>query len=192
MRTKGKRNFWCILSLVGCFLIGLGGCSASTREESSLLSQSSSSGIESSLSESESDHRGQESIKPNQKEEEGMNVSVFYVTVNGVTFSAVFAENAGAQALKEELRKGPITIQMDDYGGFEKVGSLGKTLPTANAQTTTKAGDIVLYQGNQIVIFYGSNSWSYTRLGRVENRNGWEKALSSGSVSVTFSLTKEP
>lgn len=192
MRTKGKRNFWCILSLVGCFLIGLGGCSASTREESSLLSQSSSSGIESSLSESESDHRGQESIKPNQKEEEGMNASVFYVTVKGVTFSAVFAENAGAQALKEELRKGPITIQMDDYGGFEKVGSLGKTLPTANAQTTTKSGDIVLYQGNQIVIFYGSNSWSYTRLGRVENRNGWEKALSSGSVSVTFSLTKEP
>ena len=83
MRTKGKRNFWCILSLVGCFLIGLGGCSASTREESSLLSQSSSSGIESSLSESESDHRGQESIKPNQKEEEGMNASVFLCNGQG-------------------------------------------------------------------------------------------------------------
>lgn len=192
MRTKGKRNFWCILSLVGCFLIGLGGCSASTREESSRLSQSYSSGTESSLSESESDHMGQESSQSDQKEDEGMNTSVFYVTVNDMTFSAVFAENVGAQALKEELEKGPITIQMDDYGGFEKVGSLGKNLPTANTQTTTEAGDIVLYQGNQIVIFYGSNSWSYTRLGRVENRNGWEEALGSGSVSVTFSLTKEP
>ena len=192
MRRKKKVNFWRILSLVGCFLIALGGCSASTREESSLFSQGSSSQKESSLSEPESDHMGQESSQSDQKEDEGMNTSVFYVTVNDMTFSAVFAENVGAQALKEELEKGPITIQMDDYGGFEKVGSLGKNLPTANTQTTTEAGDIVLYQGNQIVIFYGSNSWSYTRLGRVENRNGWEEALGSGSVSVTFSLTEKP
>ena len=77
---------------------------------------------------------------------------------------------------------------MRDYGGFEKVGPLGQSLPTSNSQTTTQSGDIVLYQGNQVVIFYGSNTWSYTRLGRIDNLSGWEEALGRGDVSVTFSL----
>ena len=76
---------------------------------------------------------------------------------------------------------------MNDYAGFEKVGSLGKSLPTRNRQTTTQPGDIVLYNGDQIVVFYGSNSWSYTRLARIQDLTGWEKALGNGSVEVTFS-----
>ena len=117
-----------------------------------------------------------------------MEQTAFYVTVGGTTFSATFADNSGAQALKELLADGDITIEMSDYAGFEKVGSLGQSLPTSNSQTTTQAGDIVLYQGNQIVIFYGSNSWSYTRLGKIDDLTGWTEALGSGSVSVTFSL----
>ena len=81
-----------------------------------------------------------------------------------------------------------MTIQMSDYAGFEKVGALGTSLPTSNSQTTTQAGDIVLYQGNQIVLFYGSNSWSYTRLGTIDDLTSWTEALGSGDVSVTFSL----
>ena len=84
-----------------------------------------------------------------------------------------------------------LTIQMSDYGGFEKVGSLGQSLPTGNSQTTTQAGDIVLYQGNQVVIFYGSNSWSYTRLGKIDDLTGWEEALGGGDITVTFSLQGE-
>ena len=80
-------------------------------------------------------------------------------------------------------------ILMSDYSGFEKVGALGTSLPASNSQTTTQAGDIVLYNGNQIVVFYGSNSWSYTRLGHIDNLTGWEEALGSGDVMVTFSLT---
>ena len=117
-----------------------------------------------------------------------MEQTAFYVTVGGTTFSATFADNSGAQALKELLADGDITIEMSDYAGFEKVGSLGQSLPTSNSQTTTQAGDIVLYQGNQIVVFYGSNSWSYTRLGKIDDLTGWTEALGSGSVSVTFSL----
>lgn len=78
---------------------------------------------------------------------------------------------------------------MSDYSGFEKVGSLGTSLPASNSQTTTQAGDFVLYNGNQIVVFYGSNSWSYTRLGYIDNLTGWEEALGNGDVMVTFSLT---
>ena len=81
-----------------------------------------------------------------------------------------------------------MTLQLRDYAGFEKVGPLGQSLPTSDSQTTTQAGDIVLYQGDQIVIFYGSNSWSYTRLGKIEDLTGWAQALGNGSVSVTFSL----
>lgn len=127
-------------------------------------------------------------VSENQGEgETAMESDTFYVTVGGETFAATFADNAGAQALSELLAEGPITIQMSDYAGFEKVGALGQSLPTSNRQTTTRAGDIMLYQGNQIVLFYGSNSWSYTPLGRIHDLTGWEAALGSGDVSVTFS-----
>lgn len=91
-------------------------------------------------------------------------------------------------ALVEMMRESPVVIQMSDYSGFEKVGSLGTSLPTSNSQTTTQAGDIVLYNGNQIVIFYGSNSWNYTRLGYIDDLTGWEEALGRGDVTVIFSL----
>ena len=76
------------------------------------------------------------------------------------------------------------------YGGFEQVGSIGSTLPTSDKQMTTKAGDIVLYSGNQIVIFYGSNSWSYTKLGCISNKTVDELTdlLGKGNITVTLSL----
>lgn len=131
-------------------------------------------------------------LEENQGEEEDatMESDTFYVTVGEETFAATFADNSSAQALSELLAEEPITIQMSDYAGFEKVGALGQSLPTRNRQTTTQAGDIVLYQGNQIVLFYGSNSWSYTPLGRINDLTGWEAALGSGDISVTFSLTE--
>ena len=110
------------------------------------------------------------------------------VQVGGSTFTATLEENAAVEALVEMMENGPVTIQMRDYSGFEKVGPLGQSLPTSNQQTTTYAGDIVLYQGDQIVMFYGSNSWSYTRLGHIDDLTGWEEALGSGDVTVTFSL----
>lgn len=68
------------------------------------------------------------------------------------------------------------------------MGPLGQRLPASDAQTTTQSGDIVLYQGNQVVLFYGSNSWSYTRLGRIDDLTGWAEALGSGDILVTLSL----
>lgn len=112
------------------------------------------------------------------------------VEVGGESFTATLENNSAAAALAEMLRSEPLTIEMSDYAGFEKVGSLGTRLPASNAQTTTSAGDIVLYNCSQIVIFYGSNSWSYTRLGRIDDLDGWADALGSGDVTVTFSLTE--
>lgn len=104
------------------------------------------------------------------------------------TFTAALESNAAVDALVEMMNDAPVTIQMSDYSGFEKVGSLGTSLPSDDSRTTTHAGDIVLYNGNQIVIFYGSNSWSYTRIGKVDDLAGWEDALGSGDVTVTFAL----
>lgn len=89
-----------------------------------------------------------------------------YITVNGETRIATLADNAATDALCGMLAAGQVTINMRDYGGFEKVGDLPQSLPTSNSQITAQPGDIMLYQGYQMVIFYGNNSWSYTRLGR--------------------------
>lgn len=120
-----------------------------------------------------------------EEEETGMKMNV---EVNGTVFTAVLENNGAADALAEMMKDQPVTIQMRDYAGFEKVGPLGQNLPASDSRTTTQAGDIVLYQGNQIVIFYGSNTWSYTRLGKIEDLSGWEEALGRGDAAVTFSL----
>lgn|SRR5699024_7438277 len=110
------------------------------------------------------------------------------IEVNGSTFTATLADNAAADALVDWVEEGPVTLELSDYAGFEKVGPLGRSLPASDSQTTTHAGDIVLYQGDQIVLFYGSNSWSYTRLGHIDDLTGWEDALGGGDVTVTLSL----
>ncbi|MCQ2531381.1 MAG: hypothetical protein MJ093_01585 [Saccharofermentans sp.] len=110
------------------------------------------------------------------------------VTVGEYRFEVILEDNATTAELIKILEDGPIVIDMKDYSGFEKVGSLDRSLTRSDKQTTTHSGDIVLYNGNNIVIFYGSNSWSYTRIGRVEDLSDWEKALGSGDVTVEFSV----
>ena len=110
------------------------------------------------------------------------------VTVGSRTFTATLEKNVAVDAFVEMLKESDIKIKMSDYSGFEKVGSLGKTLPTDNSRITTKAGDIVLYNANQIVAFYGSNTWSYTKLAEIDDLTGWEDALGKDDVEITFSL----
>ncbi len=114
-----------------------------------------------------------------------------YFTIGNTTLAATLEDNTATAALKERLKTSPITIEMSDYGGFEKVGGLGFDLPTSNEQITTQPCDFVLYQGNQLVIFYGSNSWSYTRLGKITGVTSAQlkTVLGNGSVSVTLSLS---
>ncbi len=146
---------------------------------------SSENADESSVAMNFTDTAAETDIQNNTEENTVTNMNV---QVGDVVFSATLEENEAVSALVEMMRENPVVIQMSDYSGFEKVGSLGASLPASNSQTTTQSGDIVLYNGNQIVIFYGSNSWSYTRLGHIDDLTGWEEALGSGDVTVTFSL----
>lgn len=125
--------------------------------------------------------------QPNEQE-----VTKMYFTINGNKIEVTLEENSSVTALVEILKQGDITYTASDYGGSEKVGSLGHTLPTNNSKITTQAGDVILYSGNQIVLFYGSNSWSYTRLGKINGYTVSElKTLlgaGSGDVQITISL----
>ncbi len=94
-------------------------------------------------------------------------------------------DNPSAAALGKLL---PLTIPMSMYGGFEQVGPIGQSIESSDTRITTGCGDIVLYAGNQLVIFYGSNTWAYTRLGHIElSQEEITALLSGGSVSVTLS-----
>ena len=114
-----------------------------------------------------------------------------YITIDGKTLSVELVDNAATQTLVAALQEGDITYEAHDYGGFEKVGALGRSLPTNDTQTTTQAGDVILYSGNQIVLFYGSNSWSYTRLGRMEysSQAELESFLKAGQGNVMVKLS---
>ena len=115
------------------------------------------------------------------------------LTVNGSVLTATLVDNSSAEALKKLLANGPLTVQMSDYANMEKVGSLGTRLPTNDEQITTEAGDLILYQGNALVIYYAPNSWNFTRLGRINNVTAAElkRVLGGGNVSVTLTLGKE-
>ena len=97
-------------------------------------------------------------------------------------------ENASVDALRQLCADAPLTIELSMYGGFEQVGPLGTSLPHSDVQTTTTAGDIVLYNGSQIVVFYGSNSWDYTRLGHIADQTAEELAALLGRGDVTLTL----
>lgn len=114
------------------------------------------------------------------------------ITANGRTLTAVMYDSTSSAALREMLEVGPITIDMSDYSNFEKVGPLGASLPTNDEQITTEPGDIILYQGSRLVIYYDTNSWNFTRLGKIDNATGDEllEVLGAGDVTVTLSLAE--
>ncbi len=99
-------------------------------------------------------------------------------------------DNRTVETLRSMVANGSLTIPMSMYGGFEQVGSLGRSLPRDDRKITTEAGDIVLYSGNKIVLFYGSNTWEYTRLGRISDATAKELAelLGKGDVSITLRI----
>jgi len=122
--------------------------------------------------------------------EERVVEKILSLAINGQSVSVQWEGNESVEALKELVKDKPLTIQMSMYGGFEQVGSLGTSLPRSDRQTKTISGDIVLYSGNQIVIFYGSNSWAYTRLGHITDKNASQmrELLTNGNTTITIEL----
>jgi hypothetical protein len=124
-------------------------------------------------------------LDESEEEEEPM----MQMKINDTPVTVAWEDNESVSALKE-LAANDLTIQMSMYGGFEQVGSIGQRLPSSDVQTSTSSGDIVLYSSNQLVVFYGSNSWAYTRLGHITDKTPEEMRtlLSNGDVTITLSV----
>ena len=114
------------------------------------------------------------------------------ITIDERTQSITLNDNAATKALVEQLQQAPVTVTLNSSGGFEIWGALGFSLPTSNQQMTAQPGDVILYSGSNICLFYGSNSWSYTRLGKIDGLTESElrSFLKAGesNISVTLSL----
>ena len=117
-----------------------------------------------------------------------------YITIGEETHTVTLEDNVGTRALVAALQTDNITYVAHDYGNFEKVGYVGQSFPTADHQITTSAGDIVLYNGDNICIFYGSNSWSYTRIGKLDNLSAEEvrRFVKAGEGEVAITLSLQP
>ena len=112
------------------------------------------------------------------------------VQVGDTIFTATLAENSSVDALKEMMADAPLTLNMSDYANMEKGADLGVTLPQNNVQMNTQAGDIILYQGRTFFIYYDTNSWSLTPIGKIDNVDAEKlrEALGTGDVMVTLFL----
>ena len=161
------------------------------KAESIVQSETSANTISDSsyVSESTDEQKSQTSTEDNgaseETEEEAMKM-----TIGSTPVSVKWEDNESVNFLKELCRDQTLTISMSVYGGFEQVGSIGTDIPRNDVQTTTSSGDIVLYSGNQLVVFYGSNSWAYTRLGHITDKTPQEmtELLSDGDVTITLSV----
>lgn len=131
--------------------------------------------------------------EPQESENEKENSNMLTIRIGDRTLTADLENNSSAEALKELLSKGSLTLNMSDYGGMEKTAALPEKLPQNNESINTDAGDLILYQGNIITIYYDTNSWSLTRLGKINNitKSELQEILGKGDVSVTFSLASE-
>ncbi len=130
-----------------------------------------------------------EKINNDIENEEYSNMKI-KLEINNYELTATLVDNSSTQALIEKLKESDITINMNDYANMEKVGQLDFSLPRNDQNITTESGDLILYQGNNFVIYYDTNNWSLTKLGKIDNidKQQLKNILGSGSVVVTLSL----
>lgn len=144
-------------------------------------------------------HFGKDALAENWRESE-MKIEIQVTNESKVTTTlfATLADNSSAKSFTEKLQNGALTVEMSDYGNFEKVGNLPFSLPKNDVSIKTDAGDIILYQGNQITIYYDTNSWNLTRLGKLDaiedgslTKEKLKTILGKGNIHAVISLLKK-
>ena len=135
--------------------------------------------------------KNEEADQNTENTEEDAEMKSITMRINDEEVEVIWEDNESAEALAELVSESPLTIDMSMYGGFEQVGAIGTDLPSNDINITTEPGDIMLYTGSNIVVFYGSNSWSYTRLGHIENKSEDELKDLLGTNNVKITLSAE-
>lgn len=201
------RNSWALM-LITCVVccIFLTACETQSTTDSQQMGTESAPQSESTeiseederqIQKEEQESETEEALLSEDKEETVPGISqssqtsdMLKIEIGQETFTATLANNSSVDALKELLKNGPLTLKMSDYAGMEKGADLGVTLPQNNQQMNTTAGDIILYQGRTLVIYYDTNSWSLTPIGKIKDLDEalLKETLGSGDVTVTFSL----
>ncbi|MCR5687788.1 MAG: hypothetical protein K6G58_07200 [Lachnospiraceae bacterium] len=113
------------------------------------------------------------------------------VRVGDVSFAIDYEDNSSAQEFKERINRAPLTVDMQDYGNFEKVGDLPWDLPTNDEEITTVPGDLILYQGNKITVYYDENTWRFTKLGHLNATEEEIKEVFGGEDDITAEFYME-
>ena len=178
-----NKIFAVLLIAVCCILFSA--CN-SERSETETTAVTATQPITNTITEAQKQETQTQSIEQTEYIEE---TAALQMTIGNTPVSVDWEDNESLQALKKLCSNQPLIIQMSMYGGFEQVGSIGTDLPQNDVSTTTSSGDIVLYSGNQMVVFYGSNTWAYTRLGHITDKTQAEltELLSNGNVTITLS-----
>ena len=126
---------------------------------------------------------------PTDSEKAEEHMGILTLQIGGRTIPVTWEENESTAELKRQAAKGNITIPLSPYSGFEQVGSLGRTYPASDVRQTAENGDIMLYASSNVVLFYGSNTWAYTKLGHIDLPADEITALLGGdAVTVSFIL----
>ena len=122
--------------------------------------------------------------------EENTMIREIYLKINNYNLTVNLEDNSSTEALVNKLKNNDIIIDAKEYGGFEKVGSLNFNLPTNDTKINATSGDLILYNGNEITLIYGKNTWNYTLLGKVQNINESElkNILGNGDIKITISI----
>lgn len=176
------------LLVVLCLSLMLASCGEESTSGSTDTSKAAASSAVQTTSEKESqttmNSHSESTISSQESEKE------FTMRIADTKVNVEWEDNDSVAALKQLAAEKPLTIDMSMYGGFEQVGGIGKTLPSDDKKIKTEAGDIVLYSSDQIVVFYGSNTWEYTRLGKVKDlsKGDLKDLLSNGDVTITISF----
>ncbi len=183
-----KTNKWILLLAAAVLLICLAACGSEKAE--STTTPNAAAAQENSTESGTAEHSEDAASEPEASNETEIQAEeTMHLFIGDTEVLVAWEDNETVSALIDLVKAGPLVIDMSMYGGFEQVGSIGISLPKNDKQTTTEAGDIVLYSGDQIVVFYGSNSWAYTRLGRITDKSAEEMAALLGSGNVVLKIT---
>ena len=189
---------WCLILLLSVVLTACGSEEQATEPAAEPAAEQTVESATEPTAESASEPAAESAAEPAEPEtSEAENTaadtdtkedSAMQLMIGETEVPVTWEENASVEALREIVADSPLTIQMSMYGGFEQVGPIGQSIDRDDQQTTTDPGDIVLYSGNQIVVFYGSNSWAYTRLGHIDlSKEEMTDLLANGDVVLTIS-----
>ena len=190
--TRTKKIYCFILTAV--LAVSLTACGKGSNESAGVIPEENPAGMENSENSNGAveteDGSGDVPAKTVVDEKIEKEKDIMYITAGDITMTMKLTDNASAEAFRGLAASGPFTVEMKAYGGFEQVGALGESLPAADKQILAEPGDVMLYQRNSVTIFYGTNSWSYTRLGKIENMDQKKlmEIFGDGDVIVTFSL----